>query len=249
MIRTRLALFFCLALLITFSVTSWAQVTTATLSGTVTDPTGASTPNAKVTVTHQETGTVATKTTGSDGEFQFDFLRVGTYNITIEGTGFKRYEAKGIQLTAEDIREGIVAVLSVFVREPMFENQTKQRLTSPEMDAAVDGFVRPALESWLNSNKTAADAIIGRIQLAAKAREAMANGPANAVNVVATLHTNRAFNTAFGGFAQTLLFRGSVDARLREIMILRMGWNCQAVYEFGQHTLLDRKSTRLNSSH
>jgi DNA gyrase/topoisomerase IV subunit B len=36
----------------------------------------------------------------------------------------------------------------------------------------VDGFVRPALEAWLNSNKTAADAIIGRIQLAAKAREA-----------------------------------------------------------------------------
>jgi DNA gyrase subunit B len=79
---------------------------------------------------------------------------------------------KGLKITADDIREGIVAVLSVFVREPMFENQTKQRLTSPEMDAAVDGFVRPALEAWLNSNKTAADAIIGRIQLAAKAREA-----------------------------------------------------------------------------
>jgi len=77
-------------------------------------------------------------------------------------------------------------------------------------------------------------------KVAAKAREAMANGPANAVNVVATLHTNRAFNTAFGGFAQTLLFRGSVDARLREIVILRMGWNCQAVYEFGQHTLFGR---------
>jgi DNA gyrase/topoisomerase IV subunit B len=40
------------------------------------------------------------------------------------------------------------------------------------MDGTVDNFVRPALEAWLNNNKSAADAIIGRIQLAAKAREA-----------------------------------------------------------------------------
>lgn len=79
---------------------------------------------------------------------------------------------KGLKITSDDIREGVVAVVSVFVREPQFEGQTKQRLNNPEMDAAVDGFVRPALEAWLNSNKTAADAIIGRIQLAAKAREA-----------------------------------------------------------------------------
>jgi DNA gyrase/topoisomerase IV subunit B len=79
---------------------------------------------------------------------------------------------KGLKITSDDIREGVVAVLSVFVREPQFEGQTKQRLNNPEMDAAVDGYVRPALETWLNSNKSAADAIIGRIQLAAKAREA-----------------------------------------------------------------------------
>jgi DNA gyrase subunit B len=79
---------------------------------------------------------------------------------------------KGLKITAEDIREGVVAVLSVFVREPQFEGQTKQRLNNPEMDGAVDGFVRPALEAWLHNNKTAADAIIGRIVLAAKAREA-----------------------------------------------------------------------------
>ncbi len=79
---------------------------------------------------------------------------------------------KGLKITAEDIREGIVAVLSVFVREPQFEGQTKQRLNNPEIENAVDNFVRPALEAWLNSNKSAADAIIGRIILAAKAREA-----------------------------------------------------------------------------
>ncbi|MBN9520183.1 type IIA DNA topoisomerase subunit B [bacterium] len=79
---------------------------------------------------------------------------------------------KGLKVTADDIREGVTAVLSVFVREPQFEGQTKQRLNNPETEGAVDNFVRPALEAWLNNNKTAADAIVGRIILAAKAREA-----------------------------------------------------------------------------
>jgi DNA gyrase subunit B len=79
---------------------------------------------------------------------------------------------KGLKVTADDIREGVTAVLSVFVREPQFEGQTKQRLNNPEVEGYVDNFVRPALEAWLNNNKTAADAIVGRIILAAKAREA-----------------------------------------------------------------------------
>ncbi|MBA4190676.1 MAG: DNA topoisomerase IV subunit B [Planctomycetaceae bacterium] len=81
-------------------------------------------------------------------------------------------KVKGLKITAEDIREGVVAVLSVFVREPQFEGQTKQRLNNPDVEGAVDNFVRPALEAWLNNNKTAADAIVGRIVLAARAREA-----------------------------------------------------------------------------
>ncbi len=81
-------------------------------------------------------------------------------------------KVKGLKITAEDIREGVVAVLSVFVQEPQFEGQTKQRLNNPEVEGTVDNFIRPALEAWLNNNKTAADQIIGRIVLAARAREA-----------------------------------------------------------------------------
>ena len=79
-------------------------------------------------------------------------------------------KVKGLDITAEDIREGIVAILSVFVREPQFQGQTKERLNNPELNAAASNFVGPALESWLNANKTAADQIVGRIVLAAKAR-------------------------------------------------------------------------------
>jgi DNA gyrase/topoisomerase IV subunit B len=79
-------------------------------------------------------------------------------------------KVKGLDIAAEDVREGLVGVLSVFVREPQFQGQTKERLNNPEMASQVDAFVRPALEAWLNSNKTAADQIVGRIVLAAKAR-------------------------------------------------------------------------------
>jgi DNA gyrase subunit B len=79
-------------------------------------------------------------------------------------------KTKGLTITAEDIREGIVAALSVFVREPQFQGQTKEKLNNVEMTSIVEAFVRPALETWLNSNKTAADQIIGRIVLAARAR-------------------------------------------------------------------------------
>ena len=77
---------------------------------------------------------------------------------------------KGVTITAEDIREGIVAILSVFLSDPMFQGQTKERLNNPETNGLVDGLVRPALENWLNANRTLADAILGRIVLAARAR-------------------------------------------------------------------------------
>ena len=54
----------------------------------------------------------------------------------------------------------------------MFQGQTKEKLNNPEMSALVDGLVRPALESWLNNNPSIADAVIGRIVLSARAREA-----------------------------------------------------------------------------
>jgi DNA gyrase/topoisomerase IV subunit B len=79
-------------------------------------------------------------------------------------------KVKNLDISAEDIREGIIGILSVFVREPQFQGQTKERLNNPEMEAAVNNFVQPGLEAWLNNNKNAADQIVGRIILAARAR-------------------------------------------------------------------------------
>ncbi len=79
---------------------------------------------------------------------------------------------KGVSLTAEDIREGMTVILSTYVAEPQFQGQTKGRLNNPEASAQVDGVIRPALEKWLNDNKSIAESVIARIVLAARAREA-----------------------------------------------------------------------------
>jgi DNA gyrase subunit B len=79
---------------------------------------------------------------------------------------------KGVSIAAEDIREGVTGILSIFVEEPQFQGQTKDRLNNPELVSAVDGLVRPTLEHWLNHNISVAEAIVARIILAARAREA-----------------------------------------------------------------------------
>src|SRR5262245_50525940 len=61
-------------------------------------------------------------------------------------------KVKGLDISADDIREGVVGILSTFVREPMFQGQTKEKLNNPEMTSEVHNFVSPALEAWLNAN-------------------------------------------------------------------------------------------------
>ncbi len=81
-------------------------------------------------------------------------------------------EPKGVAITADDIREGIVGVLSLYLHEPQFQGQTKERLGNPEAQSQVDSIVRPALETFLLENRTTGAAVVERIALAAKAREA-----------------------------------------------------------------------------
>jgi DNA gyrase subunit B/topoisomerase-4 subunit B len=93
---------------------------------------------------------------------------------------------KGVTLTADDIREGMTGVLSIFIKEPQFQGQTKDRLNNPEVTAIVDSMVRPALEHWLNHNRSMAEAIVARIILSARAREASRAAQAEVVRKSAT---------------------------------------------------------------
>src|SRR5690606_8114400 len=79
---------------------------------------------------------------------------------------------RGVTLSAEDIREGFTAILSTYVAEPQFQGQSMDRLNNPEVQPNVDQAISPALEQWLNSNRSVAEQIIARLVLAARAREA-----------------------------------------------------------------------------
>jgi DNA gyrase subunit B/topoisomerase-4 subunit B len=109
--------------------------------------------------------------TGSGGTHE-NGLRAGLGKAVRNFIETHNLSPKGVSVTAEDIREGLVGVLSLFVEEPQFQGQTKDRLNNPELVAGVDGAVRPALEHWLNHNISTAEAIVARIILAARAREA-----------------------------------------------------------------------------
>ncbi|MBN1441843.1 MAG: DNA topoisomerase IV subunit B, partial [Planctomycetes bacterium] len=81
-------------------------------------------------------------------------------------------QPRGVTISAEDIREGLSAILSVYILDPQFQGQTKERLNNPEVQAQVSGAAGAALERYFNSNPTVARAIVGRTVLAARARAA-----------------------------------------------------------------------------
>jgi DNA gyrase subunit B len=109
--------------------------------------------------------------TGSGGTHE-NGLRAGLGKAVRNFIETHNLTPKGVTLTAEDIREGLTGVLSVFIAEPQFQGQTKDRLNNPELLSAVDGAIRPALEHWLNHNISVAESIVARIILSARAREA-----------------------------------------------------------------------------
>ena len=79
---------------------------------------------------------------------------------------------RGVKITIEDIREGLIVILSVFIEDPQFQGQTKDRLNNPEVQSVVEAAIRPAMEQWMNNNRSVADSIVARIIAAARARAA-----------------------------------------------------------------------------
>lgn len=75
-------------------------------------------------------------------------------------------------LTGDDAREGITAIISVKIREPQFEGQTKAKLGNPEARTAVETIVGEALREWLEEYPRDAQEIIGKALLSQKARKA-----------------------------------------------------------------------------
>jgi DNA gyrase subunit B len=91
-----------------------------------------------------------------------------TFNDYARKNGFLK--EKDDNLGGEDVREGLTVIVSVKLREPQFEGQTKAKLGTPEARTVVEAIVNTELADWLERNPNDARDIMGKIILAAKAR-------------------------------------------------------------------------------
>jgi hypothetical protein len=88
------------------------STTTGRIVGTVTDATGAAIPNADITITDQDKGTVSKIKSNSAGEFSLGQLIPDTYSVQVSAPGFKSFEQKGLPVIADEAPE-VTAILSV----------------------------------------------------------------------------------------------------------------------------------------
>ena len=109
--------------------------------------------------------------TGSGGTHE-NGLRAGINKAIRNYIEVHKLTPRGVKVETNDIREGMHGILSVFIADPQFQGQTKDRLNNSECTGMVDNAVRPALEQWLNANGSVAQAICARIFAAARARAA-----------------------------------------------------------------------------
>lgn len=120
-----------------FQQSTFAQSQFATLSGTVTDTSGAVVANAKVTVANALSGEPRVTESNKDGFFAVPSLPVGTYNVAVEMTGFQKWTGKGIVLNGGDSRTLNIAMKVGQVNETVVvESATSEIATTDSGEKA-----------------------------------------------------------------------------------------------------------------
>lgn len=84
----------------------------------------------------------------------------------------EKLKIKDLKLSGDDVKEGLSVVISVKIREPQFEGQTKTKLGNSEVKGLVDSIVYEKLKEFFEENPAEAKTIIEKVAMAAKAREA-----------------------------------------------------------------------------
>ena len=98
---------------------------------------------------------------------------------------------RGVNVMAEDIREGLFATISIFIANPQFQGQVKGRLGNVEIRTWISNVVKNEVEAFLNSHPKAGKDIAAKIVLAARARQASRQA---ALNVTQSVRTSKKLN-------------------------------------------------------
>ena len=129
----RLVSLFAISLIVGLVSVGKAQVTTGTVSGTVTDPNGAVVTGASVQATSLETNSTRTTNSDSDGHFAFTLLPPGRYRVDVAAPGFQNYRVEVVvnitQTTTVDARlnlTGTTATVLVAAEAPVLQAETSQ---------------------------------------------------------------------------------------------------------------------------
>src|SRR5947207_3768680 len=110
--------------------------------------------------------------TTEGGMHEEGFKKALTNAVNKYGRGKNILKEKEDNLQGEDIREGLTAIISVKLRNPQFEGQTKTKLGNTEMRSLVEKATNDKLAEWLEQHPAEGKAIVGKSLQAARARVA-----------------------------------------------------------------------------
>lgn len=139
--------FAIIALLLAIPLAAVAQVTTATIVGTVTDPGGAIVPGAQVTARSLDTGLTRTVTSSDAGTYRIEFLPVGKYSVEVTYTGFKKALVSDIVLQVNDTARVDVALNVGQVSETV----TISEMASPAVNTSTSEIARTIQSAEITS--------------------------------------------------------------------------------------------------
>lgn len=168
--RCRRLSIFLVGLMLAVVVGAAAQVNTAEVVGTVTDPSDSVIANARVTITNTATGVSRSMQTGAGGDYAFTALQVGTYRVRVESPGFALFEAQDLKLAAGD-RVRLEAKLAVGKQEEVV--QVSASTVALQTDSSVVGtlIADRAVENLPLNGRN----IINLVQLSAGVSEGLSN--------------------------------------------------------------------------
>lgn len=94
----------CLVSLLT-GISAYAQGDRGSIAGTITDPTGAAVPNATITLRSLGTGNTQTTQSGQGGDYRLPFISIGSYSVTVEKAGFRKWESTDVMVNINTLVE------------------------------------------------------------------------------------------------------------------------------------------------